>query len=117
MPAPCRKGRRALPSTRRTPSLATIFLTGIPGVNKPANVKPAEMLRLNTTTASGFPNGRLLTDDVIDVAFQVIAGATAFSPSFNIFPNNALGDGVNANDKPLGTVFPYLAEPFSGYGA
>ncbi len=97
--------------------LATIFLTGIPGVNKPANVKPAEMLRLNTTTASGFPNGRLLTDDVIDVAFQVIAGATAFSSDFNIFPNNAVGDGVNANDKPLGTVFPYLAEPFSGYGA
>jgi Domain of unknown function (DUF4331) len=97
--------------------LATIFLTGIPGLNKPANVKPAEMLRLNTTMKSGFPNGRLLSDDVIDVAFQVIAGATAFSPEFNKFPNNALGDGVNANDKPLGTTFPYLAEPFSGYGS
>jgi Domain of unknown function (DUF4331) len=97
--------------------LATIFLTGIPGVNKPANVKPAEMLRLNTTTKSGFPNGRLLSDDVVDVAFQVIAGATDFSPEFKKFPNNALGDGVGANDKPLGTVFPYLAEPFSGYGS
>ena len=28
--------------------LATIFLTGIPGVNKPKNVMPSEMLRLNT---------------------------------------------------------------------
>lgn len=97
--------------------LATIFLTGIPGVNKPANVKPAEMLRLNTTTKSGFPNGRLLSDDVVDVAFQVIAGATDFSPEFKKFPNNALGDGVNSNDKPLGTEFPYVAEPFSGYGS
>jgi hypothetical protein len=97
--------------------LATIFLTGIPGVNKPANVKPAEMLRLNTTTKSGFPNGRLLSDDVVDVAFQVIAGATDFSPEFKKFPNNALGDGVKANDKSFGNEFPYVAEPFSGYGS
>jgi Domain of unknown function (DUF4331) len=32
--------------------LATVFLTGITGVNKPANVKAAEMLRLNTAVAA-----------------------------------------------------------------
>lgn len=31
--------------------LVTTFLTGIPGVNKPANVVPSEMLRLNTAIA------------------------------------------------------------------
>jgi hypothetical protein len=32
--------------------LATVFLTGITGVNKPMNVKAAEMLRLNTAVAA-----------------------------------------------------------------
>ncbi len=95
--------------------VATIFLTGIKGVNQPANVKPAEMLRINTSTATGFPNGRLLTDDVVDTSLRVVAGATAFSKEFDIAPNNVLGDGVDANDKPFGATFPYLASPTSGY--
>lgn len=92
--------------------LATIFLTGIPGVNKPSFVKPAEMLRINTSVAqSSFPNGRNLTDDVVDTALRVVAGATAFSPDFNVSPNKDLGDGVNANDNTLSGTFPYLASP------
>ncbi len=86
--------------------IATIFLTGIPGVNQPRNVRPAEMLRINTGTRSGFPNGRLLTDDVVDTSLQVVAGATDFSKEFKVAPNNALGDGVNANDKPMLSAFP-----------
>src|SRR5262249_52399016 len=31
--------------------LVTAFLTGVPGLNQPANVKPSEMLRLNTSIA------------------------------------------------------------------
>ncbi len=38
--------------------LVAIFLTGIPGVNQPDDVTPAEMLRINTSVPSGFPNGR-----------------------------------------------------------
>ena len=92
--------------------LATIFLTGIPGVNKPMYVKPAEMLRINTSVAdSHFPNGRALTDDVTDAALRVIAGATPFSPAFNVSPNKDLGDGVDANDRAFSTTFPYLASP------
>ena len=30
--------------------LVTTFLTGLPGLNQPMQVKPAEMLRLNTST-------------------------------------------------------------------
>jgi hypothetical protein len=46
-----------------------------------------------------------------------LAGGTPFTPDFNVSPNNALTDGVDANDKPFLTTFPYLAAPFSGYEA
>lgn len=91
--------------------IATIFLTGIPGVNKPASVKPSEELRINTGIASGFPNGRTLTDDIVDTELRALAGATPFTPEFNKSPNKDLGDGVNASDHPVSNNFPYLASP------
>ena len=97
--------------------IATIFLTGIPGVNRSSLFsRPGEMIRLNTSTASGFPNGRLLTDDVTDVELRALAGGIGFpgTEAFNVSPNNALGDGVNANDKPFMAAFPYVAGPWSG---
>ena len=95
--------------------IATIFLTGIPGLNQPQDVKPSEMLRLNTDIAqSSFPNGRTLTDDVVDIEIRALAGATAFSPDFNVSPNKDLSDGVDANDVPLSATFPYLASPKAG---
>jgi hypothetical protein len=110
--------------------LVTIFLTGIPGLNQPANVKPSEMIRLNTSTpvaaspnplgvlagdVQGFPNGRRLTDDVVDIELRALAGATPFTPAFVKSPNNVLGDGVNGNDMPFLSSFPYVATPHQGY--
>jgi hypothetical protein len=109
--------------------LVTIFLQGIPMLNQPPNVVPAEMLRLNTSIppsanpnrmgvlggdTAGFPNGRRLIDDVTDVALRAVAGATPLTPDFNRAPNNALGDGVDANDRPFLSAFPYLATPHAG---
>jgi Domain of unknown function (DUF4331) len=97
--------------------IATIFLTGIPGVNKSSLFStPAEMIRLNTSTPSMFPNGRLLTDDVIDVSLRALAGGIGFpgTEAFNKAPNNVLGDDVSVNDKPFLTRFPYVASPWSG---
>jgi hypothetical protein len=79
--------------------LVTAFLTGITGVNQPANVKASEMLRLNTAIApvqfaaqnrlgvagnilkpgsvpdnAGFPNGRRPKDDVVDIALVAVMG-------------------------------------------
>jgi hypothetical protein len=108
--------------------LVSVFLTGVAGLNQPANVKPSEMLRINTAIApvekeiqlgvlagdtQGFPNGRRLGDDVVDIALRVVAGVLV--DGFNVSPNNALGDGVQANDKPFSRVFPYLAPPHEGY--
>lgn len=61
---------------------------------------------------AGYPNGRRLFDDVTDISLRAVAGV--FNPAFNKFPNNALGDGVNVNDAPYRTSFPYLANAPSG---
>jgi hypothetical protein len=114
--------------------LVTIFLTGIPGLNQPPNVTPAEMLRLNVAIppaatpnrlgviagdAAGFPNGRRVGDDVTDIAIRAMAGATPLTPGFNVAPNNTLGDGCcvtpfGGNDVPYLSSFPYLGLPHSG---
>jgi len=112
--------------------LVSIFLTGIPEVNQPATVTPAEMIRLNTSIPptpladqdrlgllagqnDGFPNGRRLIDDVTDIELRAVAGGTPFTPEFNVAPNNALGDGVDFNDRELLAEFPYVPAPFEGY--
>ena len=109
------------PATPRN-DLVQVFLTGVPGLNQPAGVKASEMLRLNTDilpTASparlgvlaadiqGFPNGRRLTDDVIDITLQAAVGVLGGVKT-------SLGDGVDRNDVAFRTTFPYLAFPHSG---
>jgi hypothetical protein len=110
------------PATPRD-DLVSVFLTGVEGLNQPANLKaPGEMLRLNTSIppaenpnrlgviggdTAGFPNGRRLTDDVIDIALQVVEGELVGSP-------NDLGDAVGTNDKAFGEYFPYVALPHDG---
>src|SRR3954452_1669139 len=123
------------PATPRN-DLVEIFLTGIckacgpidadlnsqlinAGVKKSSFV-PSEELRLNMSippTAEpnrlgvigndpqGFPNGRRLGDDVIDIALQVLEGAATNGPVAAL----AAGDGVNTNDVPFETTFPYVA--------
>src|SRR3954447_16104985 len=102
--------------------LVDVFLKGVKGLNQPPKVRAAEELRLNTSikpTAdpkrlgvldgdnAGFPNGRRLTDDVIDEALQVVEGELVGS-------KNDLGDAVDKNDKKFEKYFPYVAEPTSG---
>jgi len=59
-----------------------------------------DILILDTSAAptNGYPNGRRLQDDVIDTILSVLA-------------NGAVSDGVNANDLPFQTDFPFLALP------
>lgn len=107
--------------------LVAIFATGIPlnTTGAPAGYttflsdgKGAhEMLRLNVAIAptpygnssfsrlgllggdvAGFPNGRRVEDDVVDIELRAAAGGTPFTPTFNVAPNNTLGDGVMGND-------------------
>lgn len=110
--------------------LVDALLLGVPGLNRPAGSPVAsDQLRLNTSTplctsscstmgviggdVAGYPNGRRLTDDVIDISERVIAGVLV--QGYNISPNNALGDGVNATPYEFGETFPYLASPVDGF--
>jgi hypothetical protein len=62
---------------------------------------------------AGFPNGRRLTDDVVDIAARVVGGGV-LNPQFNVFPNNSIGDGVNATDVAPQETFPYVHFAYSG---
>src|SRR4030095_14061704 len=63
---------------------------------------------------AGFPNGRRVFDDVVDISLSAVGGGTPLTPATNVSPNNMIGDGVANNDVPFLTRFPYLATPQSG---
>ena len=123
--------------------LVAAFLTGIAGVNQPAGVKAAEMLRLNTSIAptamaaqntlgvlagdnAGFPNGRRPGDDVVDASLRVAMGAvcvatgTADALKVGCKPTDApagsapLTDGTPQNASMFLNAFPYLNTPIKG---
>ena len=115
------------PEKNRT-DIVTALLTGIPGVTQ-IGKKPAaaDTLKLNLGVApaanpnrfgvlagdlAGFPNGRRLADDVVDIELRVIAGAL-LSPPKNI----PLGDGVDQNDKPFRSQFPYVSLANDGFNS
>jgi len=58
--------------------------------------------------SGGWPNGRRLGDDVVDIALTAIASGPSYSTI------TVVGDNVSANDATYNQVFPYLATPHSG---
>jgi len=123
--------------------LLAVFLQGIAGLNRPANVVPSEMLRLNTSTpvtalgsqnplgvaggdVAGYPNGRRPGDDVVDLSLRVSMGALCVLTG----ANDTLGVGCRPADAPAGALpltdgvrksaanygagFPYLTTPIPG---
>ncbi len=107
--------------------LVSVLLTGLkePNLNYTGPTE-ADEIRLNLGIAptapvgqgnrlgvlggdlAGYPNGRRLEDDVIDISERAVGGVL-------IGHSLPLGDGVDANDVPYMTTFPYQADPFSGY--
>ena len=83
--------------------------TGVPPTAK-ANRK---RLGLIAGDPAGYPNGRRLTDDVVDITERVAIGGV-LSKGFDVAPNNLLGDGVNAPDVPPQETFPYVHYAYSG---
>ncbi|MDQ2788437.1 MAG: DUF4331 domain-containing protein [Actinomycetota bacterium] len=98
-------------------------------LNKGVDVKrfvPAEELRLNMGVPvthdpnrlgvlggdlQGFPNGRRLTDDVVDIEVQALEGAFNQGLPSHIVQALAKGDGVDHNDRGFSDQFPYVALP------
>jgi hypothetical protein len=106
--------------------LVSVLLTGVndPKLNYTGPTL-ADMLRVNLSVPvtppsdfsrlgvlggdlQGWPNGRRLGDDVVDIAEQAVAGAL-------VGKKVPLGDGVDGPDRPRLPVFPYEADPASGY--
>jgi hypothetical protein len=83
--------------------------TGVPATPP----QSASRLGLIAGDGAGFPNGRRVFDDVVDITLRVGVGGV-LNADFNHFPNNVLGDGVNVNDAPYRTSFPYLASAPDG---
>lgn len=83
--------------------------TGVPATP----LAMASRLGLIAGDGAGFPNGRRVFDDVTDITLRVGVGGVLIA-NFNHFPNNVLGDGVNVNDAPYRTSFPYLASAPDG---
>jgi hypothetical protein len=113
--------------------LATVFLTGISGVNKPASVTPSEMLRLNTATKpvpfamqnrlaivgsiktsggdfAGFPNGRRPQDDIVDIALVAMLGGLCMANGdtdafkFNTIPGTTITSACKPSSVPAGAA-------------
>jgi hypothetical protein len=90
---------------------------------KAAAFKPAEELRLNMKVPpsstpnrlgvvggdlAGFPNGRRLADDVIDITIQAAEGVLQAGHPTAV---DTLGDGVDGNEHPFAHQFPYVDWP------
>lgn len=107
--------------TDRT-DIVQALLTGIPGVtqigSKPA---PADTLKINLGVPpsatenrfgviggdnAGFPNGRRLADDVVDITLRVVGGYLV--PADQGGKKLPLGDGVDRNDQAFSATFPYV---------
>jgi hypothetical protein len=122
--------------------LVALLLTGVPGLNF-TGPKKADLLRLNVAIPpssspsrlgvldgdfAGFPNGRRLADDVVDIELRALecsyGAAAGIVEGFGFCggnahrtPNNLITDGVDRNERSFSTEFPYLATPFAGYEA
>jgi hypothetical protein len=110
------------PEHNRT-DIVTALLTGIPGATAIGkHPAAADTLKINLGVPpssnpnrfgvlggdnAGFPDGRRLGDDVVDISLRVVAGYL----KGNKVP---LGDGVDQNDKPFLSTFPYVGAPNPG---
>ena len=121
-----------VPANPRTSDIVPILQGAGLGLTPSHYLPPADLLRVNLAVApngapsrlgilagdsQGFPNGRRLNDDVVDILVRVLAGGTPFTPATNVFPNNALTDGVDTPEIQPVAYFPYQAPPVSGYSA
>ncbi len=117
-----------VPSGQRTDLLPLVQYAApiCPGCAKGDAGPVADLLRLNTGIApagtkpkrlgflagdlNGFPNGRRLEDDVIDIAARAVAGILADPVKYN----TPIGDGVNMPSVPFQPNFPFEALAYSG---
>jgi len=115
------------------------FLTGVPGLNylAPTPTHYVELLRLNTSVppvafgtqnqlgvlagdAAGYPNGRRIGDDIVDIILRVAMGALCYAnlgvctPSQAVVGNVPFTDGAPINSTYFDQTWPYIQTPLPG---
>lgn len=116
-------------------------LLGVSPTQRPGELY-ADELRLNTAVAptpfstasrlgyfggdpAGFPNGRRMCDDVVDIELRAVAGlivgvlpaSAGGDPKYAQAPNSQLGDGVDFPERGCRYFFPYTWSPTSAFAA
>ncbi len=122
----------ATPVTQRTdPAFSPLGIinTAVLGLTDPTYNQSAALQSI--PNMDGFPNGRRLEDDVTRIELQAVAGAALAAIGLwyddytaggtNPVTPGLLGvltysTGVESNDRPFGSTFPYVAMPNSGAG-
>ena len=107
------EGDGPLATTGRT-DLAAIFLPDVIRVD--TTTGPVKLpgqagfnrLSLIGGDTAGWPNGRRIGDDVVDIALSAVASGPSYSAITTV------GDNVDSNDAIYNQVFPYLATPHAG---
>jgi hypothetical protein len=127
------------PRTTDRSDLVQVLGRGIPGLTQTTTDGMFDQLRLNVAVPpaarphrlgamggdlAGYPNGRRLGDDVVDITLRMIGDG--YGPSFaelltaagmtvaDSRPNRALGDGCARNDAKALKAFPYVSTPWDG---
>ncbi len=77
-------------------TLEIFYGAGSPSAQALADFLLPDIMTVDTSSAAGFPNGRGLTDDVIDIELGLVT-------------NGAVTSDCVANDSTFSTSFPYLA--------
>ena len=112
----------------------TLGLPGTQDTQHEGGPVPADVLHLNTNVApttgtgsysplgafggdvAGFPNGRRVGDDVLDIDARAAAGGILhLLGAINCPVSLGISDNVQANDVPYLDHFPYLGLPHQGY--
>jgi hypothetical protein len=124
--------------TKPRADLVAILLTGlptgvIPGFQNFTGKTLADMLRLNVAIApssnpnslgllgndpAGFPNGRRVGDDVVNIELRAIGGLTVPLVDKSFTPDPAAGkltQGVTPGPDRFQSTFPYLGTPHDGF--
>jgi hypothetical protein len=120
---------------KNRPDLVKLFDGRLIGLSDKNKLPVADLLRINLARPpvqgtvdnrlgalagdpGGFPNGRRLSDDVVDIELQVLAGVLLDDDGIingTEIPYGALSDGVDTVDQPFLPTFPYQGTPVSGY--
>jgi hypothetical protein len=104
-------GLAALRSGRLADIVPIINLPDHTGAEKISSI--GDVLRVDLGQPSGFPNGRKLDEDVVDVELKLLlCTLNAGTP----FPTG-IPDGPTGNEVAFKATFPYLASPWEGRSA